>query len=66
LAGLTSETEKASTDLATLRTQCKTAENQRNAANNAMQGIRQERIEATTHIDHIKSLLKSVDLGRAS
>jgi chromosome segregation ATPase len=64
LAGLTSETEEASAELATLRTQCKAAENQLNAANDGMHGIRQERIEATTAIEHIRSLLKGVELRR--
>jgi uncharacterized protein involved in exopolysaccharide biosynthesis len=58
LEGLKAETEKVSAALATLRTQCKDAENQLIELNNAMQGVRQERADAVAERDRIRAMFE--------
>jgi chromosome segregation ATPase len=60
LKGLEADKAKASTALEVVERQRKDAEHQLNAVNNETQRIRQERAEATTAVEHIRSLLKSV------
>jgi len=45
-----------------MQTKLKDAEHQLNAVNNETQRIRQERAEATSAVDNIKQLLRSVSL----
>jgi chromosome segregation ATPase len=60
LEKLKADTEKATAAFEAVEKQRKNAERELNTANSAMQGIRQERINATTDIEHIRKLLKSV------
>jgi chromosome segregation ATPase len=51
---------KAETALEAMQTKLKDTERELNEADGAMRRLRAERTEATTHIDHIRHLLKSV------
>jgi chromosome segregation ATPase len=62
LEKLKADTAKATTAFEAVDIQSQAAEHQLNAVNNETQRIRQERAEATTAVDNIKQLLRSVSL----
>jgi chromosome segregation ATPase len=57
---LEADKAKAETALEATQTKLKDTERELNEADGAMRRLRAERTEATTHIDHIRHLLKSV------
>jgi chromosome segregation ATPase len=66
LEKLKADTAKATAAFEAADKQRQDAERELTTANEGMQRIRQERIEAASDIDNIRKLLKSVDLRRSA